>query len=100
MADCRCKNCIHSAVCDELEEFRNPLWFINTKEEFICSYYTTEDVVPRSEVEVLQKKLDDYKKFVGELRVIDDNYAIIIDSENVTLTDDFVTELKNKHIGE
>lgn len=40
MADCR--SCIHSAVCAELEEFRDPLWFINTEDAFICSYYDKE----------------------------------------------------------
>lgn len=52
-----CKNCIHSAICDELEEFRDPLWFINTEEEFVCSYYTSENVVPRAKVERLQSIL-------------------------------------------
>ena len=47
----RCEDCIHYEVCAELENFRDPLWFINTKDEFCCSRYLHADVVPRSEVE-------------------------------------------------
>ena len=36
----KCGTCIHNAVCQELEEFRDPLGWISTKGEFICSYYT------------------------------------------------------------
>lgn len=56
----------------------------------------TEDVVPSSEVEELKKQLNDYKRFVGEIRVAHDNHAVIIDSENVTHIDKRVAEgMKN-----
>ena len=35
----KCETCTHNAVCQELEEFRDPLGWINTKDEFVCSYY-------------------------------------------------------------
>ena len=50
------------------------------------------DVVPKSEVEELQKKLDDYKKFVGEIRVTCENHAVIIDTEHTEYIDKRVAE--------
>lgn len=46
----RCKDCIHSGVCAELEKYRDPLWFTNTKDEFCCSSYLHADVAPRAKV--------------------------------------------------
>lgn len=69
-----------------------------------------EDVVPRNdvkelsdnnerlraEVEKLEKKLNDYKKFVGEIRVTSENHAVIIDTEHTEYIDKRVAEgLKN-----
>lgn len=54
--------------------------------------YENADVVPRSEVEELQKQLDDYKKFVGEIRVTGENHAVIIVGENVEYIDKRVAE--------
>ena len=54
------------------------------------------DVVPRAEVEELKKKLNDYKKFVGEIRVTSENHAVIIDTEHTEYIDKRVAEgLKN-----
>lgn len=73
----------------------------------------TEDVVPRSEyddllfqfkeldiecsrLEKVEKKLDEYKKFVGEIRVTNENHAVIIDTEHTEYIDKRVAEgLKN-----
>ena len=46
----RCEDCIHYGVCAELERYRDPLWFTNTKDEFCCSSYLPADVAPRAEV--------------------------------------------------
>ena len=35
----KCNACVHNAVCQELEEFRDPLGWISTEGEFVCSYY-------------------------------------------------------------
>lgn len=56
----RCEDCIHYGVCIELERYRDPLWFMNTKDEFCCSSYLPADVAPRAEVEELQAELDDF----------------------------------------
>lgn len=62
----------------------------------ISTILSTADVVPRSEYEELQKKLDDYKKFVGEIRVTTENHAVIIDTEHTEYIDKRVAEgLKN-----
>ena len=45
----RCEDCIHFGVCMELENFRDPLWFITTKDEFCCSSYLCADVAPRAD---------------------------------------------------
>lgn len=114
----QCKDCIHSVICDELEEFRDPLWFINTEEEFVCSYYTAEDVVPRSEVEVWINEVmdlkDDYSSLYKEINQSKQEVAreILgeIEKNLVTIDDvDFnrfrcigartFAELKKKYIG-
>ena len=56
----------------------------------------TEDVVPRSEVEELQKQLNDYKKFVGELIVISDDCAIIT-GEDTVIDSGTLAELINEY---
>lgn len=38
----KCKTCVHSDVCQELEEFRDPLGWISTEGEFVCSYYDAD----------------------------------------------------------
>lgn len=43
-------------------------------------------------VEELQKKLNDYKKFVGEIRVTSENHAVIIDTEHTEYIDKRVAE--------
>ena len=35
----KCDTCMHNAVCEKLEEFRDSLGWISTQEEFVCSYY-------------------------------------------------------------
>ena len=35
----KCNSCIHNAVCEKLEEVRDPLGWVNTEGEFVCSYY-------------------------------------------------------------
>ena len=50
----------------------------------------------KDNVEELQKQLNDYKKFVGEIRVTSDNHAVIIDTEHTEYIDKRVAEgLKN-----
>lgn len=72
------------------------------KDECIRQAYCIQkaDVVPRSEVEELQKQLDDYKRFVGELRVISDDCAFVITEDNTVIDNDTITELINKYKGE
>lgn len=55
----QCKDCIHCAVCERLEEFRDPLGWINTEDEFVCSYYREDaDVVPKSDVEKIFEEIE------------------------------------------
>jgi hypothetical protein len=73
----------------------------------------TEDVVPRSEYDAVvsavdnstkeflklhdayqsqKRKLDEYKKFIGEIRVTGENHAVIIDTEHTEYIDKRVAE--------
>lgn len=78
-----CKKCYHYNVCDEE---------IGYGRAECPEFISTEDVVPRSEVEELQKKLDEYKKFVGEIRVTSENHAVIMDTEHTEYIDKRVAE--------
>lgn len=56
----------------------------------------TEDVVPSSEVEELQKKLNDYERVVGKLSFTVDGVATLLIGEKVEYIDKRVAEgLKN-----
>ena len=35
----KCDTCVHNAVCEKLEEFRDSLGWVSTDDEFVCSYY-------------------------------------------------------------
>ena len=39
-----CDTCIHSAVCDKFEGFRNPLYWIDTAGETHCDHYAYEEL--------------------------------------------------------
>ena len=42
----KCAKCIHNAVCEKLEELRDPLGWVDVNGEFYCSYYEkSTDVV-------------------------------------------------------
>jgi hypothetical protein len=67
----QCKDCIHYAICEKLEEFRDPLGWVNTKDEFVCSYYHEDaDVVPKSEVDRL------VDKWIGEEKLTQDEKTL------------------------
>lgn len=112
----KCKDCIHFKICNDYE------YLIGRENKVACpDYKSTEDVVPRAEVEnlkvekamlialkeqliedhkcevkELKKKINDYKKFVGEIRVTSENHAVIIDTEHTEYIDKRVAEgLKN-----
>ena len=52
----KCANCIHDAVCEKLEEVRDPLGWINTEGEFVCSYSDTAFDVALELIEYLEDK--------------------------------------------
>ena len=39
----KCGTCVHSDVCSILEEVRDPLGWVDTQNEFVCSYYRKEE---------------------------------------------------------
>lgn len=46
----KCQTCIHNAVCQELEEFRDALGWVSTEGEFVCSYYDNAGYRKASEI--------------------------------------------------
>ena len=39
----KCETCRHCGVCQELEDFRDPLVWVNTRGEAVCSYYDKDN---------------------------------------------------------
>lgn len=103
----RCEDCIHSEVCAELENYRDPLWFTNTKDEFCCSSYLPADVAPRAESEKL--KADTAKAIFEEIDEGFDKIAIVATNDPeycgfdgvcrqvFEAVDDVLAELKKKY---
>ncbi len=86
----RCEDCIHNVICEKLEDFRDPLCWISTKGEFICSYYKEADVVPKSEAEKWFRECEELQGRMIELesevaRDIDDLKRYIILNENIAI---------------
>lgn len=66
-----CKDCIHFKICNDYE------YLIGRENKVACpDFKSTEDVVPRSEVEQLQKQLNDYKRVCGELYFTESGNAV------------------------
>ena len=92
------------------EEFRDPLGWINTEDEFVCSYYREDaDVVPKSEVESLLDELikeageiaDAYKKDADKMSVSDFAKAEYRGTQIGALLVQYkIAELKNKYTEE
>lgn len=60
-----CVNCIHNLVCEKLEEFRDPLHWVNTKGEFCCSYYDdASDVAEEIFAEIEKLTASTYNDFM------------------------------------
>ena len=39
-----CDTCIHSAVCDEFDGFRDPLYWVDTTGKTLCNHYAHEEL--------------------------------------------------------
>lgn len=53
----KCNACIHNAVCEKLEEFRDSLGWVSTEGKFVCSYY--EKAGYRKATEVAKEIIQD-----------------------------------------
>lgn len=53
----KCNTCIHNAVCEKLEEFRDPLGWVDTEGEFGCSYYEKSTDVAREVIDEINNSL-------------------------------------------
>lgn len=73
----KCNTCIHNAVCQELENFRDSLGWINTKDEFVCSYYDKASEVAEEIFAELEKEIE---------LALDSNYKVKRDAQDMNDT--------------
>lgn len=59
----KCNQCIHNGICEQLEEYRDPLGFISTKDEFVCSHFTALSDYAKLIFNEIDIALNFYKKY-------------------------------------
>ena len=82
-----CEDCIGCDYCSEYDKYDiNFIWSLPETQDVRteCSLFKDKaEVVPRSEVEELQKRINDYERVVGKLSFTVDGVPILIIGENV-----------------